>query len=118
MEWKKIIKEELRPHEVMAGEVLELFEKYKRKYPEGVAYALAMAEFLLDHKLPPVVYADFLDEESLLKALGGRIKPAEGSPYKELLAAHMYRCAAEYARETEFAALLVTKSGAYILYPD
>jgi len=118
MEWKKIIKEQLAPLELslMADEVLKKFEEYKKEYPEPVAYVLAMADFLIYYKQPPLVDASFIDDEAtLLKALGDRIRPATGHPYDELLKRGLYTCAAEYAYESERATLLVTRSGTYIL---
>jgi len=119
MEWEKIIKEQLAPYGLgpLASEVLKLMEEYKKKYPESVAYAYAMAQFLSDHDLPPLIDVSFIEDvKDLLKALGGRVRPARGSPYDELLGKGLYTCAAMYAYESERAALIVANDDVYIFY--
>jgi len=119
MEWKKIIKEQLAPYELdlLAGEVLKLMEEYKKEHPEPVAYVYAMAQFLSDHDLPPLIDVSFIEDvEGLLRALGDRVEPARGSPYDELLKKKLYTCAAMYAYESKRAALIVAHEGAYIFH--
>jgi len=120
MEEKNVIRM-LKEHLVIFGlelayrDAVKIFDGYKRKYGEEVAYVYALAKILADHEKPPMIVLDGLDGNKALTLLAGKIRPADYSPYRELLDAKMFYCAAEYAFEKEGSAMLIKGGNGYLL---
>jgi len=58
---------------------------------------------------------DGLDADKASALLAGKIRNADYSPYRELLNARMYYCAAEYAFGKEGSALHIRGGNGYLL---
>jgi len=96
-------------------DALKIFGEYRKKHRDELAYVYALVNILTDYKKPPLVDLDVFSGDEVLRLLAGKIRVANYSPYRELLSAKMYRCAAEYAYEKERSALLVKEGTAYLL---
>jgi len=118
---EKIVIRMLKEHLIIFGlefaykEALKIFDGYKRRYDEEVAYVYALAKILADYEKPPMIVLDGLDADKALTLLAGKIRDANYSPYRELFNARMYYCAAEYAFEKEGSALLIRGGNGYLL---
>jgi len=112
----KVLKEILITYgiEFADKEALELFEKFGKQYGDELAYVYTVANITSRYEVPPLVDLDVIGDR-VLDVLKDKIKPADYSPYTELVNAKMFFCAAEYAYEKENSALLVRMDNAYLL---
>jgi len=118
---EKIVVRMLKEHLIIFGiefaykEALKIFDGYKRKYGEEVAYVYALAKILADYEKPPMIFMVGIDADKASALLAGKIRNADYSPYRELLNAKLYYCAAEYAFVKENSAMLIRGGNVYLL---
>jgi len=113
----RILRENLLTYgiEFADREAFKLFEEFSKHYGDELAYVYTMANIASRYKKPPLIDLDVIpDGDRVLEALKDRIKPANYSPYLELINAGRFLCAAEYAYE-KGAVLLVRGDNAYLL---